>query len=71
MFTHTKHAKNNEFYLQVQLVTLYKQTGRVDHAIQYCYELVVEGELFRESRKWHSCVVEMCEIYQVWVVLNL
>jgi hypothetical protein len=56
------------FPLKVQLVTLYQKTGRLDDALQYCFELV-ESEFWRDSRKWHSCVVELCEIYQVRVVL--
>ena len=50
-------------------MTFYKQFGQLDQALQYCYEIVMDGDLFRGSKKWNSCVVEICEMYQVLVVV--
>ena len=48
----------------MQILTLFKKSGRYNDALQYCYDLV-EEDFLRNSRIWHSNVVELCEAYKV------
>ena len=56
--------KPEDVKLRVRLVTLYQRTGRIQNGYNMCQELEAKHPWI-SSREWYSCVVEMCENYQV------
>ena len=55
-------------------MTLYQRTGRHDDAMQCCYD-VEQSQSLKDSKKWNSFVIEVCENFQVgkndYINLNL
>ena len=55
-------------------MTFYQRTGRHDDAMQCCYD-AEQSQSLKDSKKWNSFVIEVCENFQVgkndYINLNL
>ena len=60
-------ARPGDVGLRVRLVTLLQRSGRIKEGFTLCSELE-QKRLWFTSREWYSCLVELCENYQVSLV---
>ena len=60
-------ARPGDVGLRIRLVTLLQRSGRIREGFSLCSELE-QKRLWFTSREWYSCLVELCENYQVSLV---